>query len=302
MPQVKFRVITAVFGCLVAALASAPFARSEIAIVASKTFNGYKREKGPDGKFKQQTFVFGDGGLYRSTTAGSTVDSTEFLKIAHTISPFLREQGYIPCGDPAQTDLLIMVGRGTTLGSESLREPTFNYMDLALREAAGGIERAGSPSVHGGTGDRFNAADAAIADQAAMTYLMAVNGMNDARDQTDYLNAKILGLGADMEHALLLNYTIFGRDLAEDVGFNRMFVVVSAYDFKTAAKEKKLKLLWETRYSIREHGNDFRKQLPFMTQTASHYFGRATKGFARRPLAEDIQIGTAEVVDEDVRR
>ena len=301
MPPSRLRAISAALSCVVAVL-TAPLANGEIAIVASKTFNGYKREKGPDGNPRQQTFVFGDGGLYRSATAGSTVDSMEFLKIAHTLSPFLREQGFIPCGDPEQTDLLIMVGRGTTLGSESLRESTFNYLELALREAAAALERAGSPSIHGGSGQRFNAADAAIADQASMSYLMAVNAHNEARDQLDYRNAKILGIAADMEHALLLSHTVFGRDLAEDVGFNRVFVVVSAYDFKTAAKEKKLKLLWETRYSIREHGNDFRKQLPFMTQTASHYFGRSTHGIARRPLAEHIQIGPLQVVDEDVTR
>jgi len=38
-------------------------------------------------------------------------------------------------------------------------------------------------------------------------------------------------------------------------------VVLMAYDFQLLWKEKKHKLLWETRFSIRQRHNDFDRQL-----------------------------------------
>jgi len=68
--------------------------------------------------------------------------------------------------------------------------------------------------------------------------------------------------------------------------------VLMAYDFQIAWKDKKHKLLWVTRMSVRQKGNDFGRALPAMTRYASQYFGQNTKGLIRRPLPEGhVEVG-----------
>jgi len=66
-----------------------------------------------------------------------------------------------------------------------------------------------------------------------------------------------------------------------------------AYDFQLMWKQKKHKLLWETRFSISERKNAFDKALPFMARYASQYFGRATDGILRT----QVQNGRVDIGD-----
>ena len=89
-------------------------------------------------------------------------------------------------------------------------------------------------------------------------------------------------------------------DLIEDVEHNRYFVVLMAYDFQILWKEKRHKLLWETRFSIRERGNDFARMLPSMSMYASQYFGEDSHGLIRTPIAEgSVEIGVPKTVAGD---
>jgi hypothetical protein len=70
-----------------------------------------------------------------------------------------------------------------------------------------------------------------------------------------------------------------------------------AYDFQKLWKQKQHKLVWETRFSVRQRDTDFAKVLPAMTRYASQYFGKDTFGLLRRPLPEgDVEIGIPEAV------
>jgi hypothetical protein len=70
-----------------------------------------------------------------------------------------------------------------------------------------------------------------------------------------------------------------------------------AYDFQLLWKQKKHKLLWETRFSIRQIHNDFDKQLEAMAENASQYFGQDTKGLIRKPLPEgNVKVGELKVL------
>ncbi|HYP16038.1 MAG TPA: hypothetical protein VEQ65_02410 [Opitutus sp.] len=72
----------------------------------------------------------------------------------------------------------------------------------------------------------------------------------------------------------------------EKLDVDRYFVVLKAYDFRTAWKERRRKLLWEPRFSIRAQGARFDQQLAGMAQTAAAYFGEASGRLIRRPLPE----------------
>jgi hypothetical protein len=72
----------------------------------------------------------------------------------------------------------------------------------------------------------------------------------------------------------------------------RYFVVLLAYDFRLKLTRGTSKLLWETRFSIREKGNAFGKQLAAMVGNASQYFGQDSHGLTHLPVPEGrVEIG-----------
>ncbi len=75
-------------------------------------------------------------------------------------------------------------------------------------------------------------------------------------------------------------------DLYAEIRENRYFVVLMAYDFQVLWKQRRHKLLWETRFSISAHRNQFDKALPVMAQYASRYFGQASDGLLRMRVPE----------------
>jgi hypothetical protein len=88
--------------------------------------------------------------------------------------------------------------------------------------------------------------------------------------------------------------------LIDDVEDDRYFVVLMAYDFQLLWKEKKHKLLWETRFSIRQRRNAFDQQLAAMAQYASRYFGQDSHGLIRQPIPEgQVILGELKVVGVD---
>jgi hypothetical protein len=91
-------------------------------------------------------------------------------------------------------------------------------------------------------------------------------------------NARILGFQQEFSKADSLYFTSFARDFYDEFRVARYFVVLKAYDFQVAQKEKRLKLLWESRFSIQRHAVDFTEQLPQMAQFAARTFGQETNG------------------------
>jgi hypothetical protein len=72
----------------------------------------------------------------------------------------------------------------------------------------------------------------------------------------------------------------------------RYFVVVLAYDFQLKLTRGISKLLWETRFSIRERGNAFGEQLAAMVGNASHYYGQDSRGLIHDPVPKGrVEIG-----------
>ena len=86
-------------------------------------------------------------------------------------------------------------------------------------------------------------------------------------------------------------------DMVAELEHDRYFVILMAYDFQLMWKEKKHKLLWETRFSIRQRHNNFDDALAGMAKAASEYFGQNTGGLVRRdtPLGR-VDIGTVKAL------
>ena len=73
----------------------------------------------------------------------------------------------------------------------------------------------------------------------------------------------------------------------------RYFVVLEAYDFQLLWKQKKHKLLWEIRFSVDQHHNEFDKALPAMARYVSKYFGQDSHGLLR----ESVPTGRVDIGD-----
>jgi hypothetical protein len=262
--------------------------RAEIAAVSSSVVNGYTRVRLPDHTYKPETYVFAEGGLLDAPIAGGTLRQIPFRQIALTLGSALAQQRYVATTDIKSADLLIFVFWGATKGAnDSSSEAVYENLRDGL------IDVAATKN----SGDR----DAQLAAaERADPYLGALEAANRQRLTLNARNANILGFGPEFEKSLELSFTSMAQDLTEDLEDNRYFVVLKAYDMQLARKEKKRKLLWETRFSVRAAQNDFRQQLPAMIKYAGRYFGKDSGGLIRRPLPKvNVEIGAPVYLGEE---
>jgi hypothetical protein len=258
-----------------------------ITAVASKVSNDYVRTKLPDGSFQVETYAFGNGGNWGGPFPDDTIDKLGFLEIARVIATPLASQNYISAKDPNKTELLIMVYWGTTTTPDkaSFSPAYIDYQSL-MQET----NLTSDPGVKAG-----------LLDSALMLAEMA----NRQRDHLDYKNAAMLGydsvglIGTEWGDAIKL--TALKRthdDYTAEIEANRYFVVLMAYDFQMMWKQKKHKLLWETRFSINQPRNDFGKALPVMAATASKYFGQESHGLVRQVIpAGHVEIHEPTLIE-----
>ena len=88
------------------------------------------------------------------------------------------------------------------------------------------------------------------------------------------------------------------QDMLDELEEDRYFVVLMAYDFQLMWKEKKPKLLWETRFSIRRRRHEFDRDLLRMAAEAAQYFGRESHSLIRERLPEtNVILGQPKVIE-----
>jgi hypothetical protein len=273
-----------------------------ITAVAAKVSNDYVRTRLPDGSFQPEYYSFGAGGNWGGELKDVTVDKLTFLDVAHVVALPLASQKYFPARDPNATKLIIMVYWGTTAVPESTQN---SAAVQEFRQAQDNLDKytstapSGKQIIAGG-----GAADAAMAQWSAAQSLL--NIVNQQRSRTNFLNAAMLGYDSPglvgTEYGNNLRGTALGverDDLVSEIEENRYFVVLMAYDFQLMWKEKKHKLLWETRFSISERRNAFDKALPVMAQFASRYFGQDSHGLLRESAPQGrVEIGDLKSLGE----
>jgi hypothetical protein len=291
------------FACC--ATAGSALASTEIVAIASKTAKDYVRKKLPDGTFQPESYTFGKGDNLGGARVDPTIDHMDFMDIARTIAVPLAAKKYFPTQDPKTTNELIMVYWGTTLAPEFATESN-THMELQqanqYKEVADQLKMQASAAA--------NSPNARSAKMIAESYAASVDGQllaatigvqaeNQEREDRDLKTATLLGydswwvkVNASMDGGPM------GRskaDMRSELEEDRYFVILSAFDYQTLVRQKKQKFLWEVRYSIREHGNDFEKRLPSITAVASDYFGRDSQGLHHVEVPDGkVLIGPVE--------
>jgi hypothetical protein len=284
-----------------------------ITAVASRVSEDYVRAKLPDGTFQPESYAFGEGGKWGGEISDPTIDKLHFTDVARVIALPLAGQKYIGASDPKTTKLLIMVYWGTTAVpppiSSSVAYENLSSIQAKIAQSQG-LARAVTAGAAGkGSGYHPSDPNQGVSDSQMdeLTSAMAMlNLVNRQRDLTDFKNAAMLGydstgmIGTDYGLELRRTPLKYRRDeLISEIEENRYFVVLMAYDFQLMWKEKKHKLLWETRFSISERRNQFDKALPVMADYASKYFGKDSKGLLRTRVPEGrVDIGETKTLGE----
>jgi len=238
--------------------------------VSSKVFNGYVRARQPDGSFQRETYALGDGGLSGGDRVG-----------ADTAGAGLN-------GADA----------GANMADPTIDNTTFDQMAKTIAGPLAGQNYMPTPAA--------GATNLLIMVYWGKTFGGAHVLLGGLKDYIDAKNARLLGFDSESSVMVTRDYSssFFGRsfraglvqnlhaDVIDALEVNRYYVILRAFDFQLAWKEKKIKLLWETRFSLSERLHDFEKEAPSMAQYASAYFGQDSHGLLRSPLPEGrVDIG-----------
>lgn len=278
---------------VLAALSAASGVRSEeFEAVSSRVSPGYTRHRLPDGSFQPEIYAFGKGGYYAGPIDDLTIDRMGFMDVARIIAVPLAAQAYVPARDPATTKLLVMVYWGTTFAPEHASEsPTYDHLVDAIGAAF--ISRQQHDPIQVTIQLEDNEIDA----------IREVEREDHRRDLADARNAMMLGYDSWWNTAFHAQsgtpLELRKRDMLNELEEDRYFVVLLAYDFQLMRQKKQRALLWETRFSIRQHVNQFNKTLPAMALEASKYFGQDSKGLVHDRLPEArVDIGELKNLGE----
>jgi hypothetical protein len=202
-------------------------------------------------------------------TSGEQTETRAFATaLAETLVMNLNRRGFVLAEDSSQADQLLVVHAGTTEVPGDLINRT------ALQFATGG----GLSPVP----------DTLYLDKQQnrqWVYNMRLLGYANAYQQ----EASLFGM---FSQQLRL------QDLSEDLRRPRNYVVVTAFDFKTAKMHPDAPMLWRTHISVRAGATPFAKQVDTLVSAASRHFGHHTPRLIRR-FETEVRIGPMEVVEED---
>lgn len=234
----------------------------QLTAVSSKVYGGYAREKNPDGSYRAETYAFGNGGEVSSVQAGPG-----------------------PWGGGTTSDPTIdNVGFPVLL--QTIARPLAEQRYMPTRDA--NATNLLIMVYWGRSGGSYQQQDGALKD-----YMDAVNaqlmGFDSERVFKDRIDASTVFFGRSIRGSIMDN---LHSDLITDIEEDRYYIVLRAFDFQAAWKHRKIRLLWETRFSLSERQHDFARELPTMAHTASKYFGQDTKGLVRARIPEgQVDIG-----------
>lgn len=291
--QVSLRLLAALMA--LSAIARADDEHSTLTSVFSKTAKDYKRVKGPDGRWERETYAMVNGGPFDGTSRDSAQDRVPFVAIATVLAQHLARQGYVPATDPDNVDFLLVVNWGRTMpfSDPTYRDGLKNVTDamnmMAIKNQAADLASASASSDVASGVTNLTGTVESMEAQAADSYLQNAMIMQDmmsrSRNQINARTARLLGYMDDINRADGPQRYAGGAlydDLLADIEEARYYIVLSAYDFQSTVREKKSKLRWVTRMSMRAPGNSFADKAAGMIAYSASRFGQNTNGLERK--------------------
>jgi len=268
---------------LVAVVAAA----QEASIAASATAGSdYQRPRDATGALRPETYVFAEGQFLGGATVDRGLEQTTFTQITRTLAVNLARQNYLPAHDLKSAQLVIMVHWGMTMVSEDLMK------DINLQRAQEALATFSAEQEANGL------ADPTALNSATSAMGMARQGVEHAVNR----NAVLLGFARSLERERQQMMTSTAEiTMSNELNEERYFVILMAYDNQTRLKERKSRLMWVTRLSVRSPGNNFSEALPALARVGAEVFGRQVDGLVRvkAPLGRGtVTIGELEVLGQ----
>ena len=259
-----------VFGFFVA-VASAIHAASlnEFIAVTASASPGYARPVDKDGRVRPESYVVAQGKFLEGSTRDDGLARLGFSDVVRALAPSLAKQNFIPTREAGSADLLIVVSWGSTVVENNpQRNRLIESLSGELKTYTNSIETSG----HADTGPLNEMSD-----------FFQWTGENS--DRAFAQNAFLLGYAGDLKKvsAGMGLQTEQESAMRLELSEERYFVVLMAYDNQTFRREKRPKLLWTTRLSVRSPGNAFVEALPVLGRAGSHVFGRQMAGLEHLP-------------------
>ena len=280
---------------------------SVVTAVFSSVSNGYVRDKLPDGSFKPETYVVGNGGTVYGTVPNPAGDDVTFPAIVRLLARHLAKKNYLPASDSKSADLLLIYSWGKTIpfndspqraGSDQL----FTAMNN-LNAANASVQQSVAQREAQSTPDGIQSPGRSVADAARDALegqLFQMQMFNDMRMQANEWNARLLGYVKEINNknnpSRFAGGGTYFDDLIADIENQRYYVIISAYDFRVAAQEKKRKLLWATRVSVDAQGNRFTDSLTTMLANASRQFGQDSGKLLRQYQTGRVDLGELKIL------
>jgi hypothetical protein len=257
----------------------------EAAIAASATAGSdYARARDAQGKVLPESYVFAEGRYFSGVTHDGSLERMTFPQVTRILAPSLAKQSYFPAANVQSADLVIMVHWGVT---EVFEDP---MKDLHQDDLNNAVSNYNASIAASGTADP-SALNMALSDResAQNSTLSAINR-----------NATLLGYSRALaKERKLAMPTTEERTMMEELAEERYFVVLFAYDNHSRQKNKKPRLLWVTRLSVRSPGTNFSEALPALAQVGAGVFGQQHDDLMRvdTPLRQGkVTLGDLEVL------
>jgi len=272
--------------CLVLLMGEA-IAAQEASIAASATAGSdYQRPRDAAGALRPETYVFAEGQFLGGGTVDRGLEQTTFTQITRTLAVNLARQNYLPAPDLNSAQLIIIVHWGMTMVSEDPMK------DINLQRAQEALATFSAEQEANGL------ADPTALNSATSAMGMARQGVQDAVNR----NAVLLGFARSLERERQQMMTSTAEiTMSNELNEERYFVILMAYDNQMRLKERKSRLMWVTRLSVRSPGNNFAEALPALARVGAEVFGRQVDGLVRvkAPLGRGtVTIGELEVLGQ----
>lgn len=257
----------------------------EFVVVSATAAPDYHR---PEPGKRTETYIFSAGKHFAGSTRDVGEENLPFMSMATMLATGLAKQSYFPAKDPALADLLIVVHWGAT---QVFDDPEKQFTQERLNAAGAAYAAA---TADGGFADPTELNQARQARGAAVS----------AQEWSIAQNADLLGFTAALakEQANMVA-TMDEITMRSELAEERYFVVMMAYDYQVLKKEKKHKLLWVSRMSVRSPGNTFATILPAMVRVAAPSFGLQKDGLTRvqtKVREGNVDVGDLKVVESGV--
>lgn len=256
-----------------------------IAISATSS-PGYIRPTDAHGQPQPETYIFMEGEFMGGNTKDKSQVKMQFSEITKMLAVNLEKQSYYPTSDIPAANLLIRIFWGTTtVYDDPQKEQAVENMNAALGNYSAAAEANGGDADPG----ELNAA------------IDRVNTGVDSAMSAIERNAALLGYQRTLtkEQGNRVNPTTKEMTMSMELNEERYFVVLMAYDYQFMRKEKKPKLLWVTRLSMRSPGHNFVEALPALAVAGSDVFGKSLDGLQRVRINErqvEVKMGELKML------